>query len=350
VKRAALIGLGALAVPALAGLGAFAWWYHSISVYAQTPFGSAEEKLLEIAPGARMKEVALQLESAGVITDARRFEWLARRLRRDRQIKTGEYGFAGPLLPEKVLETIALGRVKLHHCTIPEGLRVEEISALLAGCGYGRAEEFLALARDESVARREGVRGSSLEGYLFPDTYSFPRGPRPEAVLHKMVERFFEELRKAQARALGGVPLDAHGTATLASIIEKETGAPEERPHISCVFHNRLKKHMKLETDPTVIYAMLRHAADRPVGDDPTSARAIAAGHRDLDDPYNTYRHKGLPPGPIASAGAAALEAALHPTECDDLFFVACGGGTHRFCPDFACHDRNVDHCQRGKP
>ena len=251
------------------------------------------------------------------------------------------------MLPEKILELIAQGKVKLYHCTIREGLRVDEIAPLLEGCHYGKSADFLKLARDESFAHMTGIKAGSLEGYLFPDTYSFPKNPKPETVLKKMVDRFFEELKKAQANRKPGVQLDSHETATLASIIEKETGAADERPHISCVFHNRLKKHMRLETDPTVIYALLR--AGLGPGDDLASSKAIASGHRHLDDPYNTYKVKGLPPGPIASAGAGAIQAALRPIDCDDLFFVACGGGTHVFCPDFKCHNQNVDRCQRDK-
>jgi len=347
VKRFVLGALAATAIIGLSGFVGVLWWYHSIDTFAQTPFGSADEKIIEIPAGTRMKDVAAQLKAANVITDETRFEWLARRLKRDRQIKVGEYSFAGELLPEKILEMIAAGKVKLYHCTVREGLRLEEIVPLLEGCRYGKAADFLKLARDEAFAHQCGVKSTSLEGYLFPDTYSFPKSPKPETVLRKMVERFFEELKKAQAAKKPGVLLDAHETATLASIIEKETGAPDERPHISCVFHNRLRKHMKLETDPTVIYAMIR--AGFGAGEDLSASKTIASGHRHIDDPYNTYKVKGLPPGPIASAGAGALQAALHPIDCDDFFFVACGGGRHAFCPDFKCHDKNVDRCQRDK-
>jgi UPF0755 protein len=342
VKRTAVIALAMGVALGLAGLVVVWWWYGSLDDFSDTPFGSAEEKLVEIAPGARIKEVASQLERAGVVCDALRFEWLVKKQKRERQLKTGEYGFAGPMLPEKVLEIVTSGRVKLYSCTIPEGLRMDEIAPLLEGCRFGPAADLLKLCHDEGFARQLGITGATLEGYLFPETYRFPKNPRPEAVLKKMVEGFFEALKRAQARQRPEVHLDAHETATLASIIEKETGAAEERPHISCVFHNRLRKNMRLETDPTVIYAKILRTG--------SFDGVIRREDLEYPHPYNTYRVKGLPPGPIANPGEAALEAALAPVDCDDLFFVACGGGTHRFCPDFDCHKKNVDHCQLGKP
>ncbi len=341
MKKAAIVAAIVLVLGGLSALGGYLWWEHSIDVYAQQPFGPAQAKSVEIAGGARMKEVAAALFREGVISDESRFYWLARKLKKDRQIKAGEYEFEGPQLPEKILETIAQGKVKLYHCTLAEGLRLDEIAPLLEKCGFGKADELLKLARDSAFAKKAGVPADSLEGFLFPDTYSFPKNPKPEAVLHKMVGRFMEEFKKAEAQRKPGISLNALETATLASIIEKETAVPEERRRVSCLFHNRLKKHMRLETDPTVIYAkILRYGSfDGNIT------------HDDLrfQHPYNTYKNKGLPPGPIACPGKSALEAALNPIECDDLFFVACGGGTHKFCPDFKCHDHFVDICQRHK-
>ena len=342
MRKVAIAGLAIVAAVGLATLGVVWWWYRSVDAFAARPFGSDEEKVVEVPTGARVREVAQQLAAAGVVSDSLRFEWLAKNLKRDRQIKAGEYAFAGPLLPEKVLEALALNRVKLHHCTVPEGLRLDEVAAVLEGCHWGPAAEYLRLGRDEVLARQWGIKGTSLEGYLFPDTYSFPRGPKPEAVLHKMVEAFFAALARAQAQGRPDVHLDAHETATLASIIEKETAVPDERPRVSCVFHNRLKKNMRLETDPTVVYAKILRTG-RFDGD-------IRREDLEYRHPYNTYTVKGLPPGPIANAGAASLEAALAPIDCDDLFFVACGGGAHRFCPDYDCHKKFVDQCQLHRP
>lgn len=338
MKKLALALFAVLAAAGLAVLGGYAWWLASVEDFRKAPFGADGEKVVEIPAGAHLKDVSRLLLERGVISDGRRFDWLARRLKRDRQIKLGEYAFDGAVTPERVLEILALGRVKLHHCTVPEGLRMDEIVPILAACEFGAAADYGALLKDPAFAHKLGIRAGSLEGYLFPDTYSFPKNPKAEAVLAKMVGRFFAELKKADAHRKKGVALDAHQVATLASIVEKETGAAEERPRISCVFHNRLQRNMKLETDPTVIYAKIL----RTGGFDGNIRREDL----ELRHPYNTYSVKGLPPGPIANAGAAAIQAALNPVDCEDLFFVACGKGTHKFCPDYECHKKLVDRCQ----
>jgi UPF0755 protein len=341
VRKLALAVGGLLAVAVLASTGGFLWWRAELDAFAMTPFGSAGEKIVEIPAGAGMKQVAERLKQAGVVSDPARFYWLSRLLKKDRSVKAGEYGFEGDLLPEKVLDQIVSGHVRLHRCTIAEGLRLDEIAPLLEQCQFASAKDVLRLSGDAAFVKKAGVTGTSLEGYLFPDTYAFPKNPRPDQVLLKMVGRFHEEYEKANARRKSGVTLDVHEAATLASIIEKETGVPEERPRISCVFHNRLRKNMKLETDPTVIYAKILRVG---AFDGNIHREDLLHPH-----PYNTYTVKGLPPGPIASAGTAALVASLDPAECEDLFFVACGGGTHRFCPDYECHEQFVDKCQRRK-
>lgn len=342
MKKLAIALLAVLAAAGLLALGAYAWWSAALETFAQTPFGAEGEKVVEVPPGAHLKEVAHLLFEKGVISDETRFGYLARRLKKDRQIRSGEYGFEGALLPEKVIETLALGRVKLHHCTVPEGLRMDEIAPLLEACHFGHGAALRALLRDGAFAHKLGVHAENLEGYLFPDTYAFPKNPKPEAVLAKMVSRFFEEFKKAEAHRKSGVGLEAHQAATLASIVEKETGAAQERARISCVFHNRLRRNMKLETDPTAIYAKILRTGNFDGN--------LRRDDLEFHHPYNTYTVKGLPPGPIANAGAAALQAALNPIDCDDLFFVACGGGTHRFCPDYECHKKFVDRCQLHKP
>ncbi len=344
--------LAAFAVAALVALAAaaIAWnrWKASVETYASAPFGtdSSAEKVVEIPKGAGLKQVFARLAAAEVVRhgdlDERRFLQVAKDRGFDRKIQAGEYAFAGAVTPVQVLETIAKGKVKLYQCTVAEGLRTDELIPVLEKCGYGTAEEIGRALKDPALIARAGLKEQgSFEGYLWPDTYSFPKGASVQAVLLKMVSRFNEEWARADKQRKAGVTLNKHEAATLASIVEKETGAAEERPRISCVFHNRLKKNMKLQTDPTVIYAkILRYGSFD--GD-------IRRSDLEYKHPYNTYTVKGLPPGPIASAGKAALDAALNPLDCDDLFFVACGGGTHKFCPDYACHKRWVDECQLGK-
>jgi UPF0755 protein len=205
--------------------------------------------------------------------------------------------------------------------------------------GLATAAEILALARDPAVAAELGVPLANLEGYLFPDTYTFPRNPRPRAIAEAMVRRAKEEYRKADQERAPGVALDEREAMTLASIVEKETGQPEERPRIACVFHNRLRQGIRLQTDPTVMYAtMLRN--------DGRWSQNITRKDLQTPHPYNTYTTAGLPPGPIASPGAAAIRAALRPSECSDLFFVSRNDGTHVFCPDLACHTAAVQKWQ----
>ncbi len=339
-RLALLVATAGIVLAAAAG-GVVLLRRRALDAFATTPFGSDEIKLVEVPRGARLREAATALASAGVVSDASKLERLGRELKKDRQLKAGEYEFSGPLLPEKVLEVLAAGRVKLHRCTVPEGLRSDEIAALLEGCGFGPAAEYLRLVRDPATVQALGVKADSLEGYLFPDTYSFPKAPRPQAVLTAMVAGFRRAWARADAQRKPGVEFTEHQAATLASIVEKETAVPDERPRISCVFHNRLARNMRLETDPTVVYAKILRTGSFD-GD-------IKRADLEFKHPYNTYTVKGLPPGPIANAGGAALSAALAPLECDDLFFVACGGGRHEFCPDFACHQANVRRCQLGK-
>jgi UPF0755 protein len=332
-----------LAVALLAATGAAvggAWLYRYLAAFRDTPFGSDQEKVVEIAPGTSARQSLRLLARAGAISSERRAWLYVRLLKRDRRpIRAGEYAFTGPLRPDEVLERLYRGEVKLYHFTVPEGLRMEEIAAIVEAAGLGKARELLSLMHDPAFAKELGVPFPNLEGYLYPDTYSFPRGPRPQTILKTMVGRTRDELRKAMADLPAGLVLDERQGVTLASIIEKETGSPAERPRISCVFHSRLRLGMRLQTDPTVLYAtMLRNGGHYP--HNITRADLLAPSR------YNTYTVSGLPPGPIASPGAAALQAAFHPLACSDLYFVSRNDGTHVFCPDLRCHERAVHKWQ----
>ncbi|HEU4382731.1 MAG TPA: endolytic transglycosylase MltG [Anaeromyxobacteraceae bacterium] len=329
----------AVLLSALAALGAAGFVGWRLYRFQQTPFGGAEEKVVEVPAGASVREVVRLLARQGVLSDERLAWWWVRWVRRDpRPMKAGEYAFAGPLRPDEVLERLYRGEVKTYRFTVPEGLRMEEIAAIVERAGLGRSDELLPLMRDPQLARSLGVPFRNLEGYLFPDTYTFPRGPRAVQVVTAMATRAKEAYRQAEAQRLPGVALDEAQAFVLASIVEKETGRPEERPRVSCVFHNRLKRGMRLATDPTVLYAkQLR-----------TGAWSKNISKADLleDHPYNTYTRAGLPPGPIASPGEASLLAALHPAECRDLYFVSRNDGSHEFCSDLACHEAAVKRWQ----
>jgi len=330
----------AMMVVALGIGGYFLWRDLELNRFANEAFGSNQPKVIEIQPGTGPKSVSEMLAQAGVVSSANNFYAFLRRERTAPRLKAGEYEFVGPLTPPKVMQKLVSGQVKLHHFTVPEGLRLEEILPILVQSDLKLdLAKLQKLSSDPAFARRVGVPADSLEGFLFPDTYSFTRGATEESVLAKMVSRLLEEYRKADSHRKPGVTLDLLQAVTLGSIIEKETGAPEERPRISCVFHNRLRLHMRLATDPTVLYAMrlIRGAYINNI-----TSQDLRTEH-----PYNTYTTYGLPPGPIASPGAAALQAALAPIECNDLYFVSRNNGTHVFCPDVRCHEAAVEYWQR---
>ena len=335
MKRTVLIVLALLILGPLAYLG-YRWLDEKR--FAVTAFGRGTV-VLEIPSGSGPQKLGRLLAEAGVVSDAHRFYLHLHHFRREAKPKAGEYQFALPLDPDAVVDKLDAGEVLLHRFTIPEGLRADEIAGLVGATGLCKESEFLTLARSPAAAKKLGVPAASLEGFLFPDTYSAPRAIGCMGIAQAMVARFREAFRAAEAQRLPEVKLDERQAVTLASIIEKETGQAGERQRISCVFHNRLRKRMRLGTDPTVIYAKL--LAQDFVWDGKIHKTDLQREH-----PYNTYVVFGLPPGPIASPGAEALKAALHPITCEDLFFVSRNDHTHVFCPDLACHEAAVKKWQ----
>ncbi len=325
----------ALALVLLLAAVALAFAWRDLDAFRDTPYGGPEEKVVVIPGGAPARAVVRILAQAGALSGETRAWRYFRFMKRDRRsFRAGEYAFAGPLTPDQVFERIYQGKIRLHRFTVPEGLRMEEIAAIVEQSGMARAGEILALARDPAFAREHGLPYPTLEGFLYPDTYSFARGVSARTIVEAMVSRFKEEYARADSARRPGVRLGLGEVATLASIVEKETGRAEERPRISCVFHNRLRLGMRLATDPTVMYATMLRTGKWSKN---ISRADLLAPH-----PYNTYTTAGLPPGPIASAGAAALQAALAPADCTDLYFVSRNDGTHVFCPTLACHNAAV--------
>ena len=333
--------LGLLVFLAVLGGGAFVWnnW-RELRSFRDTPFGSGEEKIVEIPQGTNAHGVVRRLADAGVLSDEKTAWRYFRMWKRDkRTLKAGEYAFSGPLLPDDVLERLYKGEVKTWKFTVPEGLRADEIAPLIEKASLGKSSEMLALMRDPEVAKALGVPFPTLEGFLFPDTYAFPRSAKPRDILSTMVSRYRTAWGKAEAARRPGVALDEGQAVVLASIIEKETGRADERPRIACVFHNRLRKGMKLQTDPTVMYATMLANGGRWSNN--ITKKDLRRKH-----PYNTYQVEGLPPGPIASPGAESLVAALAPADCKDLYFVSRNDGSHVFCPDLRCHNAAVREWQ----
>ncbi len=298
----------------------------------------ASPVLFEVARGQSLASVACQLERAGLVRDATAVEWLARARGLAGRLRAGEYRLSGALAPGEILRRIAAGEIATFEVVLPEGLAAHEVAARLEQAGLASASDFAAAARDPELARALGVEGEGLEGYLFPDTYRLPHGLEPGEIARILVGQFQThwEALAPLARARG---LSQREVVTLASIVEKETGAPGERPLIASVFHNRLRRGMRLESDPTVIYGV--------AGFDGNLRR------RDLDDaanPYNTYQIAALPPGPIASPGLAALRAVLEPADTKLLYFVSRNDGTHQFSESYEQHLAAVAEYQRRGP
>ncbi len=335
MKRA-ILWLFALAV--LAAIGWGAWRLSDERKFASTPFGQGA-RVVTVPPGTGPHALAKLLADSRVVSDEHRFYTHLHYFRRGKTAKAGEYEFDGALLPDEVLGKLVRGEIKLYKFTIPEGLRVDEAAQVIGQTGLCSARDLLALARDPSSPKKFGVPGPTMEGYLFPDTYSLPRSAGCHGVVQAMVARFQRAWQQAQAQRAPDVRLGELQAVTLASIVEKETGVSGDRAHVSCVFHNRMKRGMPLQTDPTVIYAIL-------LSHDFQWDGKIHKTDLSMNHPYNTYVMRGLPPGPIANPGAAALNAALHPLECNDLYFVSRNDGTTAFCPTLKCHNANVQKFQ----
>jgi UPF0755 protein len=330
--RRALIILGAIVFAV--GCAATAA-YLELRTYAVTPASlSTEEKVVLIGPGQPVSATADILFRHGLIQSPLRFRLLARLQGNDRRLKAGEYGLKASMTPLDILEILGRGQVKLYKLTLPEGLTLQQIAESVEKSGLGSAAGIAARATDPAFARSHGIPAGSLEGYLFPDTYLFPHGASAEAILTTMLQRFRSVFSAEWEQRAAQIGLTVHHVVTLASIIEKETGAPSERPLISSVFHNRLKKGMRLETDPTVIYGIRDFDGN------------LTRKHLETFTPYNTSVIKGLPPGPIASPGRDALEAALFPAQSGYLFFVSKNNGTHHFSSSFQEHQNAVQRYQ----
>jgi UPF0755 protein len=249
----------------------------------------------------------------------------------------GEYRLSAALAPDEILSRIVHGRVATYEVVVPEGLTAAQVALRLEAAGLADAADFAAVVGDPASAAALGVEGATLEGYLFPDTYRLPHGLAPREIAKVLVDQFREVWREIEPRARNQ-KLSMREVVTLASIVEKETAAPDERPLIAAVFRNRMERGMRLETDPSVIYGIPNFDGN--------------LRRRDLEDagnPYNTYIIPALPPGPIANPGADALRAVVNPAESDYLFFVSRNDGTHVFSKTYREHVLAVNKFQRGR-
>jgi len=324
-----------LLVLILAAAGAGVWFYLGVD----RPFTgyAGAEQFVEIPQGAGSMTIAKRLADAGVVRDVNTFRLALWLTGSGRRLQAGEYRFSQHMSARQVADKIARGDVYVRPITFPEGLTVKQMAAIYESKGFGSAQEFADAAKNGALVSAVDPAAKDLEGYLFPDTYKLPRHATAEQLVARMVAGFMKALTpdlidKAEARSL-----TVRQLVTLASIVEKETGTPEERPQVAAVYANRVRIGMPLQCDPTVIYALER--AGRYDGN-------LTRENLQYDSPYNTYRYPGLPPGPIASPGRASLEAAAAPANVAYLYFVSKNDGSHAFAATLEEHNRNVQQYQ----
>jgi UPF0755 protein len=300
--------------------------------------GHAEpEVFVDIPNGLGVSAIGHRLVEAGVVKNDWAFRLAVWRRGAARRLKAGEYRFAGPMRASDVVDRLVAGSVYLRPITFPEGLTIAEMSAVFESAGLGTRAMFVAAARRGSLVHAIDPTADDLEGYLFPETYNLPRDAGAEMLVEQMARRFlavYDASLRDAAKARG---LTTRQVVTLASLIEKETSRPEERALVSAVYQNRMRIGMGMQCDPTVIYALQR--AGRWNGN-------LTRENLQFDSPYNTYRYRGLPPGPIAAPGRASLAAAVAPADVPYLYFVSRNDGSHVFASSLEEHNRNVHQHQ----
>jgi UPF0755 protein len=311
-------------------VGAFWMGYRVATPYAGF---SQNDVIIDLPPGTSEREIARRLAEGGVVPDALTFRIAAWLSHADRRLQAGEYRFTSAASPREVVSRLVRGDVDTRMVTFPEGLTIREMAPIFERSGLGSASDFARAASAGALAFRFDSRATTLEGYLFPATYALPPRAGAEGAVSAMLAQFEKVFDPALQAAATEQHLTPRQVVTLASLVEKETARPEERPLVAAVYRNRLKAGIALQCDPTVIYALM--LANRWNGN-------ITKEDLQINSPYNTYRYPGLPPGPIASPGRASLEAALHPSPVDYLYFVSRNDGTHVFASTLDEHNRNV--------
>ena len=319
-----------VALLASALLAAVIW----LGNYANSPAPVTADSTVFIPKGAGAGEIGEILARHHLLADDHRFLLLAALTGTARHLRAGEYLIPASATPLQILRLLEQGSVIRETVTIPEGSNIGQIAALLAKDGWIDTQRFISLTRDLDFIRSLDMDQASLEGYLFPDTYQLTRGEMTEKEILRMMTRRFARVWQ-EVTAACKPAMSRHQIVTLASIVEKETGAAAERPLIARVFLNRLARNMRLQSDPTVIYGIKSFDGD------------LTSKHLRLETPYNTYVIDGLPPGPICSPGQKALEAVLRPADNPSLFFVSKNDGTHHFSITLNEHNQAVAKYQK---
>jgi len=292
-----------------------------------TPVTPSGQQFVLLHPGYTTRRIAHELKAAGVIHNAHAF-LLWHYLHGQRSLKAGEYLFEHPSNLLEIHDRLARGDIYVHTVVIPEGFNIFDIAQAMQDAGLGSRDDFIKAATSQTALISDlDPTAQSLEGYLFPNTYEFTRTQSIPEMIGAMVKQFRQVAQQL------GLTTDLAKTVTMASIVERETAVPEERPLVASVYYNRLAKNIPLQADPSVIYAELLE-----------NKYSGALHHEDMqyDSAYNTYRHPGLPPGPIGNPGRTSLEAAMHPAQSGFYYFVSDGNGHHRFANSLEEHNRNV--------
>ena len=326
-KRLIVILMGGLIINGLA-----AFFCANIYFFANHPADALDPQkiIFKISPGQSFTKITDNLFSQNLISSKIKFKLITRIRKSDRKLIAGEYELSRNMTPLEILKQLTDGSVRLHRLSVPEGFNLHQVAENVEAVGFCDKQSFIRAVRDEGLIRNMKISATSFEGFLFPDTYYFSKDVSPQQIIEAMVARFHEVFLpewKTRAQEMG---FSINEIITLASIIEKETGVALERPIISSVFHNRLKRKMRLATDPTVIYGIKNFNGNLTKKDLQTYT------------PYNTYMIAGLPPGPIANPGSESIKAALYPAETKYLYFVAKRDKTHYFSSTLSEHNRAV--------
>lgn len=293
--------------------------------------------LIDATPPKTFKEIALDLQDKGIIRNTFALRFIAQSEGTDTMIKGGEYELSAAMTPRQILEKMVRGDMFHRRVTIKEGMNMTEIASAIEQAGVLPRATFEAALRDPQILRDEEIDATSFEGYLYPETYQFPRNTSPVKIIKSMREQLTKRWLPEWSQRAKILEMTTHQVLTLASIIEKESGNFEEQPVISSVFHNRLKKGMRLQADPTVIYGIANFDGN------------ITKKDLSTPTPYNTYVINGLPPGPIASPGINAIRSTLYPTDTNFLYFVGNGSGRHIFSETLDQHVNAVNQYQKNR-
>lgn len=299
-------------------------------VFTPMPGSSNTTRIIEIPHGAGLRGIAEILRTQSLIRSQTSFLIMTALKGSSDTLKAGEYEIPPGLSPYGILRILESGKVKIHFISVPEGFTLKDIARILNKENLAREDEIIRLSKDKTFLKSMGIYSNSSEGYLFPDTYQFIKGVKPEEILSKMITRLNEIFSAEFKEKTDKMGFDIHKVLTLASLIEKETQRDDERALISAVFHNRLRQGMPLQSDPTVGYSMKKPNA------------FLTRQDLQFDSPFNTYRYRGLPPSPIASPGKASIVAALNPAPVKYLYFVAKNDGSHAFSFTLEEHNRAV--------